>query len=360
MSGAERNRLVGIQILRGVAALLVTWHHAIEEAEYSTFAGSLPKWLLLFGASGVDVFFVLSGFIMVYVTFAPGKRTESPFAFFLKRSARIYPFFWFCCLLTLALRGVGLYKSKVIDGESVTRSLLLLPENDLLITASWTLVYEMYFYCIFGIMLLFGSKKAAVVCTSATIVLLNMLSGMVPEQTLAGFLGNEVAFEFCFGLLIGWGFTEARTTRLPEPRVLLAAGLLLIGVASAYLPAQGTGSLDEPWRFLGWGLPASLLVVAAIKYRPPEGAWTDWGVRLGDASYAIYLTHGFLMTAYAKLLRLSPELTERRQWPLVLAVVSLSIAGGYLAHRLIELPLTKVVRATLARALTPRLVGVRR
>src|SRR5690606_9125822 len=104
MVEAEKQRLVGIQILRGVAALLVTWHHAIEEAEYSTFAAALPKWLLLFGASGVDIFFVLSGFIMMYVTFAPGKRAENPLSFFLKRTVRIYPFFWFCCLLTLALR----------------------------------------------------------------------------------------------------------------------------------------------------------------------------------------------------------------------------------------------------------------
>lgn len=365
-TGSTSERLAGIQILRGVAALMVTWHHAIEEAEYSTYAEALPKWLLLFGASGVDVFFVLSGFIMMYVTYGNGRRPEAPLSFFMKRSIRIYPFFWFCCLVTLALWGAGLYRSKVINPETVTRSLLLVPQEHLLITASWTLVYEMYFYCIFGLTLLLRSKKASVVVTTASILLLNGLSGFLPDPTLATFLGNEVAFEFCFGLLIGWACTTGRSSsaRLGKQQSTgvfvstVSAALCLIALAGVYLPADGTGSLDEPWRFIGWGVPAAMLVVAAIDYRPSQGWWATWGMRMGDASYAIYLMHGFLMTGYAKALRLFPDLAERRQWPLITLVIAASLVGGYLAHRLVELPLTRVVRSTFGRAFAPRAVRV--
>ena len=95
-SGGERLELVGIQMLRGIAASLVVFHHSLEESLASAVPPTSPDWLTTFGASGVDIFFVISGFIMVYTSFPLRRPPVRPINFVVKRASRIYPFYWFC------------------------------------------------------------------------------------------------------------------------------------------------------------------------------------------------------------------------------------------------------------------------
>ena len=136
---------------RGVAANLVVFSHLFfVQAKYTT-AGVLPAFAL-YGLAGVDMFFVLSGFIMVAVA----GRNIGPIRFLWRRAARIYPTYWLVSLAVLALAIVApaLVDSSVIAPISLWRSFLLVPgETVPLLAVGWTLVHEMYFYLVFAIFL---------------------------------------------------------------------------------------------------------------------------------------------------------------------------------------------------------------
>src|SRR5258708_22608842 len=151
---------IGIQILRGLAATLVVLHHSFEES-LAIYPHITPNWLIAFGACGVDIFFVISGFIIYSVTYGRESQSREPaFVFLLKRLIRIFPLYWICLFGTLALWRSGLfYRNLHVDPNTFTCSLFLLPSDKLIIDVPWTLVYEMLFYYLFTITLYFRNAR---------------------------------------------------------------------------------------------------------------------------------------------------------------------------------------------------------
>jgi exopolysaccharide production protein ExoZ len=163
-----RGELHGLQMLRGVAASMVVAHHILGKSD--TVAGRFsPLWLNLSLSSGVDIFFVISGFIMLYTTFGRTATSPSPLEFIIKRVVRIYPFYWFCCLILITLVSVHIFKPRLFDLSEVIESMLLVPGHNSLLATSWTLSYEMFFYFIFGATLFFRSQVTTLVGTSVAI-----------------------------------------------------------------------------------------------------------------------------------------------------------------------------------------------
>jgi exopolysaccharide production protein ExoZ len=148
--------LEGIQVLRAIAALMVVLHHSLEESLAAGAPFKSPDWLTTFGAAGVDIFFVISGFIMFYVSFPTDQAAASPVSFLVKRITRIYPLYWFCMALTLGLWSIGLFRSLQLDADVLVRSFFLFPSEHVINIAVWTLNYEMYFYLVFAATLTFS------------------------------------------------------------------------------------------------------------------------------------------------------------------------------------------------------------
>src|SRR5271165_5026968 len=119
--------LNGIQVLRAIAALLVVQCHTLQASGGAIAPPKSPYWFTTFGAAGVDIFFVISGFIMFYISFPTGQPPVSPASFLLKRITRIYPFYWFSMALAFGLWSIGLFKPSQIDADILIRSFLLLP-----------------------------------------------------------------------------------------------------------------------------------------------------------------------------------------------------------------------------------------
>jgi peptidoglycan/LPS O-acetylase OafA/YrhL len=142
MPPTKPHEVFGIQILRGVAALAVVIHHALEMSNGSVGRFS-PDWLTTSGAAGVDIFFVISGFIMVHTSFLSGCAPLRPLIFLKKRALRIYPFYWICLIAMSLLFAVGFMKSHNINMTKFLLSALLFP-GDPLIDVSWTLSYEVF------------------------------------------------------------------------------------------------------------------------------------------------------------------------------------------------------------------------
>jgi exopolysaccharide production protein ExoZ len=333
--------LEGIQILRAIAALIVVLHHSLEESMAAVAPFKSPDWLTTFGASGVDIFFVISGFIMFYVSFPTDQDAASPISFLVKRVTRIYPFYWFCVALVLGLWSIGLFHSLQLDTDVLVRSIFLFPSEHLIINVSWTLVYEMYFYLIFAATLTFRRPLISLFGTSGAILILYTIGHFAPDASVRVFLSNAIAVEFCFGLILAYLFQQWPGL-CSAARLLSIPGFALLFIAPLVVPHADTNGLPGAARVLAWGIPAFLIVLSFLSLKPSRTPLQHVIVLLGDASYAIYLTHPLVMITYARLLK--GGLANLPQLPVIPLVVLLSASLGLLIHFFVERRLIEALR----------------
>ena len=343
--------LPGVQILRGVAACAVLVHHVLEESQ-PLFGGGIPARPVLLGASGVDLFFVISGFIMYYTNRGNFGKAGAPAEFFARRVIRIVPLYWVCTLFIVATTAVGLYASKTITALSLFLSLFFLPNANITLGVGWTLNYEMYFYAVFSFWLLFGTARSGISGVLASIPLMTLVGWSLPPSAARSFLGNPIAIEFCFGFAVGVAFARGWIS----PRIGWAS--LLVGAAGMVLgtwfgPPDGTAGLAPEGRFLFWGLPAAVLLMSAFAVSDVSSRVGKGLLALGDASYSIYLTHAFVMTAYARALKFQ-SVSSAPRLLLVLVPILASVAVGLATYRLVERPMSGFFKQWWKRGPVPR------
>ena len=340
-----RREIYGIQCLRALAATMVVFHHTLEESNGSAHPFS-PGWLTTGGAAGVDIFFLISGFIMIHTSFGADGAPPGPGPFLLRRAARIYPAYWVCCLGMVAISMLGYLHAHPLHAYGVFASLVLLPTHSPLLYVSWTLVYEAYFYLVFALALVSrDSTRTAAIATgiiAAVLFLIRYGLGM----PASAFLANPIQMEFCAGMWLAVlyrrnGFSLGSWLTIPALALLYAAPLF-----SAH--PNTNGLIDWP-RVFFWGIPGALLLLASLRVGT-GGALSRFGVRLGDASYGLYLTHPFLTLAYAAALKRT-GLHHLPQPMIVAAVVAASIAVALAFRSRIEKPLDNLLRRRLGRAL---------
>lgn len=215
---------------------------------------------------------------------------------------------------------------------------------------SWTLVYEVFFYAIFAVALLLGSSRLATALVAAGVIGVLFVMGLI-FGGYNSFLGNPIVLEFCFGMLLAYAFY-----RHGFPTAIIRygwlGGFILLCVAPVYVQHASTNGLPSSVRWALWGIPASL-VVAFSGPLTARSLWRRIAVLIGDASYAIYLTHPLVMVAYARILKSHPTLTATSQLPFVPLVFLISLVGGVIAHLVIERHLVDLARYFLV----PRKLG---
>jgi exopolysaccharide production protein ExoZ len=340
--------LYGVQMLRATAALAVVIHHALENSNGSPGRFS-PDWLTTAGACGVDLFFVVSGFIMIYVSFAHSRPLDAR-SFLFRRATRIYPTYWVCCLITLVISGAGFLSSHSWSFVDVLASLLLLPTDHQLISVAWTLVYEIYFYAIFAATLPLKSIGFTATAATASIVGFFLMSHALPVGRLQAFLANPIPLEFCMGLWLGFGFVArgTRSAAWPVPIACGLVGICLLVAAPLFVPHQNTSGLSGLLRVLAWGIPAVLVLASFLGLGPPKSAAGRLLVLLGDASYALYLTHVFVMIGYGRLIKTS-AIGGWDQIYVVPCVVALSAAVAALFYLRVERPTVALAKTLFRR-----------
>jgi exopolysaccharide production protein ExoZ len=312
----------GIQYLRGLAATAVLLFHLSER-----FGGELKV-----GSAGVDVFFVISGFIM-WVTTA-GKKW-SPQQFMGRRFIRIVPLYWIVIgvtALAILLRPQFLFGHD-LSTHNFFGSLFFFPDvtNDEfhpVVLQGWTLTYEMAFYVVFGIALL-GAEQIRFWAIGAAFTLFVLLQPVIGNDKLH-VLANPIILEFLFGVAIGrlWlsGF------RVP---VYAAAGLMLLSALALASTDYIAPSLP---RLIRWGVPGALLVAGSVFAESIFKNRSFAPLRLlGDASYSIYLWHILAIAALDGLL-----LKVKLPWPFhVIGVGLLALGLTVVLYFLIEKPLVQ-------------------
>ncbi|MGG6894256.1 acyltransferase family protein [Rhizobium sp. BR 315] len=347
-AGTSSGKIPNLQVLRALAAFAVVAAHAMHEtASLADVAGRVPldgsTWNLGFG---VDIFFVLSGFIMTHTAAAEFGRSGAPLRFFLRRCARVIPLYWL--LTSVLLLGAAIAPSLLnvpIGGIShVLASYFFIPsgrgvdEIRPVLALGWTLNYEMLFYVFFALALILPIRLG-IFWLSALMIGLALIGNLVdPQQVQLAFWMSPIILEFLFGVYVALIFRSGRRIGGGAALALMAVGLLgFVHFSSAWDDA----ALPQ---FLRSGLPAALFVLgAAIGPALPSNRLVLLGVALGDASYSLYLSHPFIL----RPLRAIWAKFVGDQLPLGLFVACGAIAAAIFAlalFRFIEKPLTAFVQ----------------
>ena len=304
--GAEGRVFLSVQILRAIAAgMVVVYHVQVDLVSAAGATPGLPN--LTVGAAGVDIFFVISGFIMVYASERQFGAPGGWRSFLLRRIIRICPLYWAVTAfhVLVAMAAPGLF-STTFGPAFILASCLFWPvaRPDGLIAPvvaqGWTLNFEMFFYLLLAAAMV-APRRRAVLVTSVALVTF-VLAGQVGGLPFPlSYWAHPIILDFVAGLLLGLAHREG--LRLgPGARI----GLVLAGVLAYLLaaPAPGDDILDSGARsFLVWGAPAVLIVAGAVLGEPAARLGGAGRVLcfLGDASYALYLTHHIPIRAARRL-----------------------------------------------------------
>lgn len=294
---------------------------------------------------GVDIFFVISGFIMAYTSRDLFGTKGGIQRFVTRRLIRIVPIYYF---YTIAMIFAVLLFSKQLNStqlewDNVIASFLFFPDAVSsgkvrpLLGLGWTLNYEMFFYCIFSLGILFNFRKGIIFCLAILILL--SLTGYFYNSgiTALTFWTSSIIIEFGFGILLGTAYLYQRS--IDDWALFLAALLFSLLL---YLELQD--STAETPRFIYLGLPAFIFCGAIIWFMPRNlELWMkSIAIRLGDSSYSLYLSHPFSLGIF-KLFWPFPH-NGSALWLFIVAASLFAIFGGWLSYILIEKPMLEFLK----------------
>jgi len=347
--------VVNIQVLRCFAALAVVLHH-LQNMQGLYFG--MPH-LTLAGIAGVDVFFGISGFIVGYTNRAQARTTGE---FWTDRVVRIAPLYWAATALAVVMFFGGLRPAGIeaIDSGDIVAALFFIPDVRAdgfpypVLDVGWTLIYEMFFYILFGLTFFLRSQvKSLLVLTGLFMTGWVISSSTSSLPHAAQYLMQPITLEFAAGGLLALVFASdfrlAKSTGRWLGGALIAGGVIAILVAS-----QATSydlNTDMTPRVLLLGVPAVAIVAGALLLEQSGLAWkSPMLLLLGAASYAIYLFHLFplqivLKAASAVLGDAGPVLAMTAS----LAALITVIVSGVMIHLWFEKPLTRLIKTLLGR-----------
>ncbi|MCA0025462.1 MULTISPECIES: acyltransferase [unclassified Mesorhizobium] len=345
--GPETARIDIIQAFRGIASLgVVFWHASNFLGPYHTGIGGF----LFFpaGMMGVSLFFVISGFIMVY----SNTKNDGSFRYFYsyaaKRIARIWPIY--------ALGSVAAFLIILDRNQTLSRLLLSLafvPNQDWpSLAVGWTLNYEMHFYVIFGVSLLFGRLQwiALAAYFLTTLVLIPGIAGSfsldatgVPDHatSLSFIVHNPINWLFFCGVIIGLIFlSDFRIRNAALARVLLVASIALAAVQYGMHFRLGYGITQS-----GLSL-VPMVLVGTLASKSAKISIPKWMSDLGRMSYSLYLFHPFVLHFYQRMI--ADQWTDPTGGYInFVAVSALSVVAASVINRFVEERLDRYFRSRL-------------
>jgi exopolysaccharide production protein ExoZ len=301
MTGLTRGRglstLVSIQYLRAAAAIMVVYYHIFSNRVAEHWAGGRN-----FGLSGVDIFFVISGFIMWTST---SHQRGGLVKFLRRRVYRVYPLWWIALTLWIVIRLVlpdRLHNADVTL-HSLLCSYLLVPHFHHvfigriwpILVPGWTLQLEIFFYLVFSLSLLVSGRAARLTAILAALCLLTVLgTAVAPEGALFRAYTSPLLLEFAGGIILAALLPMFQRAPAVLGAAAIALGIGLVIVNYGLIVEGGFG------RVLILGIPAALIVGGALVLEPVLTRRPSSLLLLfGDASYSLYLTHSVAISAAA-------------------------------------------------------------
>ncbi|EBS6313052.1 acyltransferase [Salmonella enterica subsp. enterica serovar Millesi] len=359
-------KIYSIQALRGIAALMVALGHLNVFLNGVYSQSNLGDLLFFNGAIGVDIFFVISGFIIALAT--EKKESFVCVKFIIKRFFRLYPVYLFSFLVfSLVVTHIFLLGKESIplwfNFDNIVKSLFFLqlrPDDNApfygysLIITAWTLSYEIYFYLIFCIAMAISHKYRAIISAIAIVAISLIIQKIytghftIDAYAVPGINGREsltiaanpISFDFILGLIAFYIFKASKNVQYGIGVKALASVGFVFGVLcwnSGFMFGHGLS------KFGGIAFIFFMSVVfgeLAFKFKIPKSL-----VFLGDISYSVYIIHIVVIFAYREFGKFIPFIPQQNGFSLFVFLVSVSILLSYAMYRFIEKPSIKLSHA---------------
>jgi peptidoglycan/LPS O-acetylase OafA/YrhL len=317
----------------------------VHNAGYSF---SVPK----FGMAGVDLFFVISGFVMVHTTYDSFEQPGASRSFLLRRFVRVVPLYWFytTALVMLLAFVPALFKSIRFQWDNVISSYLFLLSKSsegfvgTVMQTGWTLCFEMYFYLLFAVLICFPRKRFLPILLA--VFLIGIVAGLLFELPFVALsvVADPILLEFSIGSSIAVLIRQGYFMPPPGSLVAISLGVFIIGIGQEFDFGLWT-------RLIFWGIPGGLFLYGAVSLeqaglRPPNTI-----AYLGDSSYSLYLVHPFILPAAGKYWLVHGNNVTIRPAVLFVLVLVLALFAGLISYVVIERPASRWLTLKLKRYL---------
>ena len=331
----KSTRLIYVQILRFIAAVAVVIFHVVgTSGHYISSQPSKIFSIFCYGDKGVDLFFVISGFIIYYSTH---RSVQSPMAFLLRRAERIIPIYWSITLVLAALSIIFPSGFKSIDWlnwPSILKSMFFITFVNgqmPVIYVGWSLEYEMFFYLSVSFLLLIGEVAwDIIIVTFSMLTIFHNFESVLMNENLHRFFTDPLILEFVFGIISAKLFVRKYISNIAIASV--ASSLIVLVM------------IDSSHRVILFGVPfAAILLFSAIlsnKRTAPSNV-EKLCARLGDASYSIYLVQAIIISGACKaFVQVLPHSLDI----FIVTITTAVVISGYLVYNFVERPLLKLCR----------------
>ncbi|MDR3424554.1 MAG: acyltransferase [Alphaproteobacteria bacterium] len=343
-TGVQQGRLLGIEMLRGLASILIVMHHTHFLLGESRYGGIMP-FHGLFGEFhvGVDFFFVLSGFIIAWVHWDDIGNRSKIHHYAARRFTRIFPAYWAILIpltfLYHAFPSSGL--PELHEWSNFFISFFLVPyPKEMILGVAWTLVYEVCFYAFFGWLIFIGRGYLWILLAWGVSILLFPLSGV--HEYYASFIFSACNLNF----LLGMGAAMLlRSRRIPHAGLVLTLGGGIF--LAAMLGKVALILIDYPLASpLLFGLCAALAIMGIVELERSGRLTISPRMQIfGSASYSIYLVHPVAMSFF--LLTVWPFVKTLPADIICVPMIVFGVAAGILYHKVIEKPVIGIIRRSL-------------
>ena len=328
------NKLLSIEVARGVAAVIVVLYHAARHLNQD-LDFRIGKLAFQFGHAGVDFFFVISGFIILFIHAPDLGQPDRLGHYAQRRFTRIYPIYWVILAVTVVL---SIRHGMASPWEIAWAASLLPTSGDPMVGVAWTLQHEVIFYGVFAVLILHQRIGLALLGLWLAAMALGPLGG------LPGVVVSTYNLEFFFGM--GAAFWLRRGV-VPIPHALFLMGVTGFS-ATAGLEVLGIVDGYAAWARLPYGLASTMIIVGLVEMERQGqlGIWTAvlW---LGRASYSIYLFHLTFIGLTYKLWSAAGLAVLAPVWVSYGVIVLAGIGGSAAVSRMVEYPLMRWVRLRL-------------
>ena len=348
-----------IQILRAVAALMVVLSHAQNDALREAIANGyrFTRFELLPWDSGVDLFFVISGFIMVYSSQRLFATPGAGGAFISRRLIRIVPLYWMITAIALVILGYVAFEGKhpFPSISEISASLSFFPfarpvdgQPRPIVDLGWTLNYEMFFYFVFAVFVGFRRDVAIAAVALGLALAVGLGAILHPRATALAYWSDPIVLEFVLGMFVARVWLSG--VRLGHWLVLLfvLVGMAILARDLDHMTAVGSMDSDPNGvlRLFGAGVPMMTIFAAVVLAEPAFLTRTRLArffALLGDASYALYLFHPLaIIFARKAYLVLGLEKTAGF-WPLIGVEIAMAVGLAVIVHLFVEKPISALL-----------------
>lgn len=366
----QERKLEWIQALRGLAALMVVMVHSRSMLMGSASGRAVAEQVLLPMAMGVDLFFIISGFLMVWTTRDFDGSKAYAWTFLVKRFARIWPLLAVMTPVALVVEhGFGglLDRALVL---SYAEGLAFIPHDPvasgiyfrMAVGVAWTLCFEWYFYLVFAASMLCGRWRYAVMAAwfALTLLAIPLARGgyhlhvatqpLVAWSRYANLAIHPIVWDFVAGMAAAWIY-GSRVTIRSTWTICGAMAVLLVALALAWQPLGMTNFFGPQ----GWGAPLAIVFAGTALLAKADAIKVPrWSVWLGGISYSLYLVHVYVFQIAQRIAGALPLSQPTFEIVLFLARPALAVICAWAVFRYVESPASASMRRLLLSVRAPR------